>query len=58
MGNVQAAQSAGGSPTTTVPTVLSPQAPQQTPTTEIKKPLIVLEDGPGTFEDLHKKCKG
>ena len=59
MGNVMASQSAGSIPPpsiTPTPTITPPT--QQENTADIKKPVLLLEDGPGTFEDLHKKCKG
>ena len=62
MGNVLAAAPAGGfpSPPMGVPPPPSPAGMPAPPTTSPPKPEEQATNGndPGSFEDLHKKCKG
>lgn len=66
MGNVNAASQP---PSTAVPPLLTPPPPpappkEPAPTSGLSGgppseiPLTNFPDNPGTFEDLHKKCKG
>jgi len=54
---------AGGKPASTSPvsTVEPPPIPGQVPQTsdsEVVASTDVTDTGPGSFEDLHRKCKG
>jgi len=59
MGNVSAAANSpsSGPNFSSVPPPMSPSDPQSQDTPPAAPPPVAADPGPGTFEDLHKKCK-
>ena len=63
MGNVHAATSSASSPNVPAPPMptVPPPAPPPTQQPQQETPILAPVDNalnPGTFEDLHKNCKG